>query len=228
MQCSNHRRALGEERVLFVGAEAGGLDLVDLEAEEVGALGALAGVTKFAPFALIPLLAAGPRAGLAATDPETGNPPLAAPRLRVLGLFALGLAGVAGVVMLQTLIDPGIAIFFDRTIASQIDRDSPFSVWGQTPSLDWLQLAVQIAAAGLAILVAFVPRRRTLVQVAALAAGILIAVQLTADHWFYLYIVWFAPAALLALCGGVTRSRIRPSTRAELPARVLQRSEVPG
>jgi hypothetical protein len=164
-----------------------------------GALAALAGLAKFAPFALTPLLAAGPRAGLAARDPETGATPLSRPRLRTLGLFALAFVGAAGLVMLQTLLDPGLGTFFDRTIASQVDRESPFSVWGQTPSLDWLQPVVQAAAAGLAILVAFVPRRRSLPQVAALAAAVLIAVQLTADHWFYLYIVWFLPGVLLAL-----------------------------
>jgi len=164
-----------------------------------GAIAALAGLTKFAPLALAPLLAAGPRAGLAAADPETGDGPLSAPRRRSLALFALALAGGSALVMLQTLIDPGLGTFYDRTIASQIDRESPFSVWGQTPSLEWLQHAAQIAAAALAILVAFVPRRRTLPQIAALAAAILIAVQLTADHWFYLYIVWFLPVATAAL-----------------------------
>jgi hypothetical protein len=36
------------------------------------------------------------------------------------------------------------------------------------------------------------------VQVAALAAALLIAVQVTANHWFYPYAVWFAPLVLLA------------------------------
>ena len=35
-------------------------------------------------------------------------------------------------------------------------------------------------------------------QVAALAAAVMIAIELTADHWFYLYIVWFAPLVLVA------------------------------
>jgi hypothetical protein len=183
-----------------------------------GALAALVGLTKFAPFALVPLLAAGPRTGLASRDPSTRDGPLSARRLRGLALFALGLAGAAAILMLQTLLDSGIATFFDRTIASQIDRDSPFGVWGQVPSLDWLQLAVQIAAAMLAVLVAFIPRRRTLPQIGALAAAVLIAVQLTADHWFYLYIVWFAPAGFLALAAPrESRSatpRVEPQVRA--------------
>ena len=164
-----------------------------------GALTGLAGLTKFAPFALAPLFAAGLRAGLASRDPLTGDGPLSSPRLRALGLFAMGLVVATAVVMTQTLLDPGLGTFFDRTIANQVDRDSPFSVWGQVPSLDWLQVASQAAAAALAVLVAFVPRRRTLPQVAALAAAVLIAAQLTADHWFYLYIVWFLPGVLVAL-----------------------------
>ena len=44
----------------------------------------------------------------------------------------------------------------------------------------------------------FVPRRRDLVQVAALAAAVLIALQLGVSYWFYLYVAWFAPLALVA------------------------------
>ncbi len=48
-------------------------------------------------------------------------------------------------------------------------------------------------------LVAFVPRRRDTIQVAALGAAVLIALELTASYWFYLYIVWFAPLVLVAI-----------------------------
>ena len=46
---------------------------------------------------------------------------------------------------------------------------------------------------------------------AALAAAVLIALQLTVDHWFYLYLVWFAPLVWVALltpapAGGSARS----------------------
>ena len=54
-------------------------------------------------------------------------------------------------------------------------------------------------AVGLAALFFFVPRRRSTVQVAALAAALLIAVQVTANHWFYPYVVWFAPLVLVAV-----------------------------
>jgi hypothetical protein len=56
-----------------------------------------------------------------------------------------------------------------------------------------------VAAALLALAVAFVPRRRSPVQVAALAAAVVIAVQLVVTHWFYLYVVWFLPLVLVAL-----------------------------
>jgi hypothetical protein len=47
--------------------------------------------------------------------------------------------------------------------------------------------------------VAFVPRRRSLTQIAALAAAVLIASQLGIDHWFYLYLPWFLGLATIAL-----------------------------
>jgi glycerol-3-phosphate acyltransferase PlsY len=72
-------------------------------------------------------------------------------------------------------------------------------VWGLYPALHWLQTIAKLLTAGLAIAVVFVPRRRSLAQTAALGAAILIAVQLTVNHWFYLYIPWFTPFVLFAL-----------------------------
>jgi hypothetical protein len=103
--------------------------------------------------------------------------------------------------MFQTLLDPGLSTFWDRTIGNQAGRDSPFSVWGQEPSLGWLQTAVKAGVVGLALLVAFVPRRRDPVTVAALGAAVLIALQLTVDHWFYLYLPWFLPFLFVAWLG---------------------------
>ena len=60
---------------------------------------------------------------------------------------------------------------------------------------------------GLAVAVAFVPRRRDTLQVAALGAAVLIATQFLAVHWFYLYIVWFAPFLLVALFGEHSTAR---------------------
>jgi Glycosyltransferase family 87 len=97
--------------------------------------------------------------------------------------------------------DGGLRELYDRTVGYQAGRGSPFSVWGQVDSLDWLQTLVKLAAVGLALAVAFVPRRVDERQVAALGAAVLIAVQLAVSHWFYLYVVWFVPFVLVAMLG---------------------------
>jgi hypothetical protein len=95
--------------------------------------------------------------------------------------------------------DGGLRELYDRTLGFQIARSSPFSIWGQQPQLDWLHTGVKAFAAGLALLVAFVPKRKSPAQIAALGGAVMIAMELTAAHWFYLYIVWFFPLVLVAL-----------------------------
>ena len=81
----------------------------------------------------------------------------------------------------------------------QLGRESPFSIWGQHPQFGWAQSAAKVAMVLFALGVAFVPARKSPVQLAALAAAVLIALQLTLSHWFYLYIVWWFPLAAIAL-----------------------------
>ncbi len=73
-------------------------------------------------------------------------------------------------------------------------------------------------AALLALVVAFVPRRRSLAQVSALAAAVMIAVELAAEHWFYLYIPWFAGPLLVALAISEPRDDWPPDTEAPPPS----------
>jgi cell division protein FtsW (lipid II flippase) len=94
--------------------------------------------------------------------------------------------------------DGGVRDFYDTTLGFHAGRDSPFSVWGQEPRLDWLHTVVKAAAVALAVAVALVARRRDVVQLAALGAAALVALQIAATHWFYLYVVWFAPLLLVA------------------------------
>jgi hypothetical protein len=159
-----------------------------------GGLAAFAAATKFAPLALAGLLG---RVG--------GGKRLAS--------YLLAFAAMAAALMAQTLIDPGIAKFYERTISFQAGRDSPFSIWGQVGGLDWLQTIVKAGAIGLAAAVAFLPRRVTPARVAALGAAVLIAVELTLQHWFYLYIVWFFPFVLIALMCRDTDSPYRVEPR---------------
>jgi len=146
-----------------------------------GAMAALATFTKFAPVLLAPML----------LTYES--------RRRSMLAFAAGLALFAAAAMLWPAIDPGLHTFYDRTIAYQAGRDSPFSIWGQVPSLEPLRIAVLLATLALSVFLAFRPRGKSPVQVAALGAALLIALQLTMHHWFYLYIVWFYPLLLVAM-----------------------------
>jgi hypothetical protein len=129
-------------------------------------------------------------------------------------LFARRAPLAFGAALLLTLVasvapfvpDGGLRELYDRTIGYQASRPSPFSIWGQVDSLDWLQTVMKAAAVGLALLVAFVPRRVDLRQTAALGAAVLIAVQLVATHWFYLYVVWFVPFVFVALFAAHVRT----------------------
>jgi hypothetical protein len=150
-----------------------------------GAALAAAGLTKFAPLALAPLLA-------------TFGP---GERRTVSGRTVAGFAAAVVVLLAPVaILDGGLGNFFERTLRFQADRDSPFSIWGLW-DLGAVQHAIQLAGVGLAIAVAFVPRRRDLVSLCALAAAVLIALQLGVSHWFYLYLVWFLPPLLAAVLG---------------------------
>ncbi len=158
--------------------------LVATSAPARGALAGLASLTKFAPVALAPLLATyrGGRRGVL--------------------LFGLAFVAAATVAMIPVLLHGGsLHTFYDRTIAYQNDRDSPFSVWGLWGGLGAVQTGVKIAALGLAVVLALVPRRRDVIGLAALCSAVLIALQLGVTHWFYLYIGWFAPLVFVALFG---------------------------
>jgi hypothetical protein len=173
-----------------------------------GTLLALASLTKFAPTLLLPMLStytAFPAGGAEWGDHPRGSFSYRrgwwAPfgdRTRGPAIFLPAFALTVSLLLLWPAIDPGLATFWDRTIAYQGGRDSPFSVWGQT-SLEPLRIAILIGVGALSLLLAFRPRRKMLAQVAALGAALIIGLQLTAQHWFYLYIVWFYPLLLVAM-----------------------------
>jgi hypothetical protein len=163
-----------------------------------GALIALAGMAKFAPLALAPLFATYSRGVVR---------------------FVLGGALALAPCLLLILGYGGLHDFYDRTLGFQASRGSPFSIWGLY-GWDAAQAVVQIAAVLLAVAVAFVPRRRDLVGLAALSAAVLVALQLGVTHWFYLYIVWFLGPALIALLGDAEPAEAHAPTYAEQLARL--------
>ena len=138
-----------------------------------GAMLALAGLSKFGPFILLPLFATYRR-----------------------GALRTVLAAVAVSALMLAPFD--LPNFWDRTIGFQAGRASPFSVWGLW-DLDRLQPLAQLGAVGLALAVAFVPRQRDLTTLCALTAAVLIALQIALGHWFYLYVVWWVAPLWIAL-----------------------------
>jgi hypothetical protein len=157
--------------------------LVVTSAPARGAASALAGLTKFGPLILAPMFAAG-----------NGDR-----RTRPLVLFALAFLVTAAAVTIPLLPDGGLRELYDRSLGYQASRGSPFSVWGQAPSLHALQTVTKVAAVGLAAAFFFLPGQRSTMQLAALGAALLIVVQVTANHWFYPYAVWFAPLVLIVV-----------------------------
>ena len=159
-----------------------------------GASAALAGWTKFGSLLVVPLWSGYPRAL----------------ELRSVVRFAAGFVVASAATFSILLLEPDFLhaarLFWDRTFGWQLGRDSPFSIWGWgqyhadgIPDLALVQKVV-IALVGLgALALAFVPRRRTPLAVAALTAAVLIGFQLTLTHWFYLYIPWFFPFVALAV-----------------------------
>ena len=142
-----------------------------------GAAIAAAGLAKFAPLAIAPLLATY-RGGTR----------------RTIVAFAVTAAVLLAPVV---AVDGGLINFWERTLLFQAERESPFSIWGSY-ELDLLQKLVQIAGVGFALVVAYRPRERDLVSLCALSAAVLIALQLGISHWFYLYLVWFVGPLLAA------------------------------
>ena len=185
--------------------------LVITSAPARGVVGALAGLTKFAPFALAPLLLRG-------VGP--------APRRRAVIAYVLAFAATVAVAMLPVLLDDNLRAFWRDTIVYQAGRTSPFAIWGLWGGLGAVQHLVQGATIALAISVMFVPRQRGLVQVAALGGAVLIAIQLSAGYWLYSYIVWFFPLVAVALFGSFP-SELGVAVAAAVAERPVETAPVP-
>jgi len=162
-----------------------------------GIFAALAGWTKFSALLVAPLWAGYPEA-------------LSIRRPRTALLYAAGFAAATIVAFWVLLLEPdplqAARVFWHRTLAWQLTRESPFSIWdwGQyhaagIPDLRLVQLPLIGALLVAAVAAAFYPRRRSPLQLAALTAALLIGFELVLTHWSYLYIPWFFPFAAFAV-----------------------------
>jgi hypothetical protein len=149
---------------------------------------AVAGWFKLAPFALVPVWLA----------------PLRGRRL-LAGVGALAGVSLVVLILLVAVGGRGGPEAMLHAISYQFSRGSPQSLWAVV-SVGWLQPIAQAAALALiaALTVRFfrapelLERRERL---AAAAAAVLIAVQMVADYWAFLYLVWVLPLLVLAVLG---------------------------
>ncbi|HTA05826.1 MAG TPA: hypothetical protein VK774_05645 [Solirubrobacteraceae bacterium] len=182
-----------------------------------GAFAALAGLTKFAPLALAPLLAThGLWQRTVHTADGTEIVLRTRTRLRELLSFLIAFAAIGAIASIPALSHDSLHTIYERTFAYQANRGSPFSVWGLYGGLGGWQEAVQIGAVLFAVALAVIPRRADVVGLAAACGAVIIAAQLGIDHWFYLYIPWFFPLVLIALLGRFgppgPRKTLRPAS----------------
>ena len=151
-----------------------------------GAFAAFAGWTKFGALIVAPLWA---------TYPEFRRSRRMA--LKFAGGFALATLASFSVLLLEPNVLHAVRVFWDRTISPQVNRHSPFSLWdwrqyhAGLPDLAWLQKVLQALLLVGAAVVAFLPRRKSPLQLAALTAALLIGFEIVLTHWFYLYLPWF-------------------------------------
>jgi hypothetical protein len=125
------------------------------------------------------------------------------PKRRSLVDFLLGGIGVVLLTFWVLLLDwrplEAARLFFEKTIAFQGARVTPWTIYSQVPALGFLQQPLLAAVVFLAFVVAVWPRRRTIRRLAAFSAALVIGFQLTANYWFYPYVTWFEPFVFLAL-----------------------------
>jgi hypothetical protein len=154
----------------------------------------LAGWTKFAALLVVPLWL---------TYPEFRRSRRTA--LLFAGGFALATLASFWVLLLEPSPLHAARVFWDRTIPPQVNRQSPFSLWdwrqyhAGLPDLAWLQKVLQALLLVGAAVVAFLPRRKSPLQLAALTGALLIGFELVLTHWFYLYLPWFFGFAAYAV-----------------------------
>jgi hypothetical protein len=158
-----------------------------------GGFAALAGWTKFAALVLAPLWA---------TYPQWNTRRVA----RYLVGYLAGSVLAFSILLLEPNVLEAARTFWDRTLGWQLGRESPFSIWdwGQyhargIPDLHVPHQAVKALVLAGALAAAFVPRRKSPLQLAALTAALIAAFELVLTHWFYLYLPWFFPFAAFAL-----------------------------
>ncbi len=131
--------------------------------------------------------------------------------------FALATVAAFSILLLDPHPIAAAHVFYKRTIENQVDRQSPFSLWDWRqyhargiPDLRVLQRILEGLLVVAIVAFAFVPRRKSPLQLAALTAVLLLGFELVLTHWFYLYIPWFFPFAAFAFLAPRDRRDAQP------------------
>jgi hypothetical protein len=126
--------------------------------------------------------------------------------------FVIGGVGVFLLTFWVVLLDghplEAARLFYEKTIAFQGVRETPWTIYSQLPALRIIQQPLLAAIIVVAFIVAVWPRRRTTRRLAAFSAALIIGFELTTNYWFYPYVSWFEPFVFLALL---------PATNAKSP-----------
>jgi hypothetical protein len=182
-----------------------------------GVFAALSSWVKFASLIVVPLWASYPDALRWAKSKAV-----------FAGAFLLASLLAFSVLLLEPSPLDAARVFYNRTFGSQLDRESPFSIWdwGQyhaagIPDLEVAQRVLILLVGVFALSLFFVPVRKSPLQLAALTAAALIAFELVLTHWFYLYLPWFFPFVAFVVLAPAARARDAPSELRDRPAREL-------
>ena len=159
-----------------------------------GLFAAFSAWTKFASLVVVPLWSAYP-------DARAWRP-----RSR----FVWGFLGGTALSFVILLFDPSpvhaVRVFYDHTFAYQFGRASPFSLWDWRqyhakglPNLRWVQRVLFGTLVAGSIALAWWPRRRSPLRMAAYTGALLIGFESVLTHWSWLYLPWFFPFVAIAL-----------------------------
>jgi hypothetical protein len=117
--------------------------------------------------------------------------------------FVIGGVGVFLLTFWVVLLDghplEAARLFYEKTIAFQGVRETPWTIYSQLPALRIVQQPLLAAIIVVAFIVAVWPRRRTIRRLAAFSAALIIGFELTTNYWYYPYVSWFEPFVFLAL-----------------------------
>jgi Glycosyltransferase family 87 len=141
--------------------------------------------------------------------------------------YVLALVAALAAMLAWPLITSGPAQFLDSTLGYQLIQRGggvQFSIWTFMPHVAVVARPVLAAALVLLALSPLVrPPVRDVRQHAALAAALLIGMQLLLGYWFYNYLIWFYPLLLIAVIQPPRQHR-----DAKTLANRTQKIDVPG